>query len=205
MLPTVLTLAPEFGGARFGPFPGGIIHLGTDANRCQVVLHPSTGALPVHALVSDLGQKWQVQQGSVGAGLYVRKPSGQMLAVQGAVQIEQGDAIVVGHQQGPSLYIARMVPPPAGAQRGAAKGRSNIPGAQHLNQGAFAREAKRQIESTLVTMPMGREVYRFWTRARSGALLRPRNLIAAGTGLLAFMGMGCLGCFGFIAVILGLR
>ncbi|MFK7931456.1 MAG: hypothetical protein AB8H79_24975 [Myxococcota bacterium] len=203
MLPTILTLGPEFGGSRFGPFNGGTIQLGTNAASCQVVLHPSTGALPVHALITDLGQKWQVQQGQVGAGLYVRKPNGRVLNVQGAMQIEQGDAVVVGHQNGPSLTISRMVAAPAGSQR--PKPGARVPGSQHLSTDAFTKEARRQIESTLVTMPMGREIYRFWSRAKTGVLFRPRNLIAGGVALVGFFGVGCMGCFGMVGLWLGLR
>lgn len=204
MLPTLLTLGPEFGGGQFGPFNGGVIHLGTDASRCQVVLHPSTGAQAVHALITDLGQKWQLQPGQVGAGLYVRSANGRVQAVQGAVQIAHGDAIIVGHQNGPSLYISRMVAPPAQAPRAQAPGAS-IPGSQHLTSDKLAREARRQVESTIVSMPYGREIYQWWVQAKTGSLLRPRNVIAAVVALVGLFGFGCVSCFGAVALFLGLR
>ncbi|MFT4978994.1 MAG: hypothetical protein ACI8S6_004904, partial [Myxococcota bacterium] len=42
-LVTYLSLTPEFGGTRFGPFEGLGVRLGADANRCHIVLPESLG------------------------------------------------------------------------------------------------------------------------------------------------------------------
>lgn len=205
MSQTVLTLAPEFGGQRFGPFEG-VITLGSDPRRCQIVLHPSTGVHPVHAMLTDTGSTWQLQPAGLGCALFLRKPNGRVGAVTTSVSVSPGDSVVLGGPTGPALMVHRMAGTAPGARPGGAPGvAGRIPGAQHLNSNAFAREARRQVESTLVTTPMGREAYRFWTRFRSGAMLRPRYIIGAVLGVLVLTGGGCLSCLSGLAVYLGLR
>jgi len=204
MSQTVLTLSPELGGTRFGPFASGTISLGTDAGRCQVVLHPSTRALPVHAMVTDTGSGWQLQPSQVGAQVFVRS-GGRISQVQGAAQLSAGDVIVLGHQSGPSLTISRMAAAPRPGGPAARGGNPKIPGSQHLSGNAFGREIWRQIESTLVSMPYGRDIYRVVHRARTGAMFRPRNLIAMGVAAIGLVGFGCVSCFGAIGTFLAIR
>lgn len=205
MSQTLLTLAPEFGGQRFGPFQG-VITLGSDPSRCQVVLHPSTGVQPVHALLTDMGSTWQLQPAAVGCAVFLRKPNGRVGAVTTGVSLSPGDSVVLGGPTGPALMVNRMAGAAPGARPGGAPGvAGRIPGSQHLNSNAFAREARRQVESSLVTTPIGREVYRYWTRFRSGAMLRPRYIIGAVIGIVVVMGGGCLTCLSSVAVWLGFR
>lgn len=196
MSQTLLTLSPEFGGARFGPFGSGTISIGTDASRCQVVLHPSTGALPVHAMLTDTGSGWQLQPSQVGAVVFVRS-GGRISQLQGYATLQAGDTLVIGSQNGPGLIVSRMAPTAAPRPGGGIRGPS-IPGASNLTGNAFSREIWRQLESTLVTLPYGRDIYRFVHRFRTGALFRPRNLIAMGVGLIGLFGFGCVSCFGAI-------
>ena len=200
---TVLTLSPEFGGTRFGPFAGGTITLGTGASRCQVALHPSTRALPVHAMISDNGSGWLLQPAQVGAVIFVRS-SGQIRQVPTTAQLSPGDAVVLGHQNGPAFTINRMAEAPKPAAGPGSRG-GRVPGSQHLSGNAFSREIWRQLESTLVTLPYGRDIYRFLHRFRSGALFRPRNVIAMGVAAVGLIGFGCVSCFGLIGTALALR
>jgi hypothetical protein len=204
MSQTVLTLTPEFGGSRFGPFTGGTLSIGTDAARCQVALHPSTGAMPVHGLLTDLGQRWQIQPAVAGAALFVRKANGRIVPVTTAVQVDPGDAIVVGSQSGPTLLVSRVAeargPGPAAGRPGGPK----IAGSQHFTQDRWTREIYRQVELFLVTLPGGREIYRAWTYYKTGALFRPRYIIGAVVGLFGLFGVGCLSCFGAIGAFFGL-
>ena len=50
-----LRLTPEFGGTRFGPFEQLETRLGSDDERCHIVLPESLGVLPVHAQVLRQG------------------------------------------------------------------------------------------------------------------------------------------------------
>jgi hypothetical protein len=204
MSQTLLLLQP--GGQRFGPFAG-TITIGADARRSQVVLPPGSGAQPAHAMLTDTGTGWQLQPASIGAALFLRKPDGRVLSVTTAVQVDPGDHVVVGSRQGPALLVQRMAAQPGAAPGAPPPGRAGggFAGSQHLNQGAFAREARRQVESTLVTLPMGREIYRFWTRFSSGALFRPRYIIGAIVALVALFGAGCVSCAGIVAAAIGLR
>lgn len=203
MSQTLLTLSPEFGGSRFGPFAGGSISIGSDPGRCQVVLHSSTGAAPVHAILSDTGTGWQLQPTQIGAALFLRKRNGRVAPITTTAAVEPGDSIVVGSQSGPALTVTRAA---VGPSTNAAKGRGpKIPGSKHLSANAYQREARRQAESMLVRHPVGREVYRWWTRWKTGALLRPRYVIGALVGLVGLLGVGCTGCVGLLGVALGLR
>ena len=80
-----------------------------------------------------------------------------------------------------------------------------IPGSQHLNKKSYEREVQRQALSAFTRNPYGREIYRWWTRWRTGALLRPRYVIGAIIALVGFLAMTCVGCFGAVGVWLGLQ
>ena len=54
-MPTYLHLAPQQGGTRFGPFSKGVIQLGSDPTRCQIVLDAGLGIFAVHCLIQDGG------------------------------------------------------------------------------------------------------------------------------------------------------
>ena len=197
---TYLTLTPEFGGTKFGPFSG-TINLGTDGGRCQITLAPGTaGVQPLHAMITDTGNGWQVQPTQMGAQVFLRKPNGRVVPVTMAVQAGAGDTVVLGNQAGPALVLSRATPPRVGTSSGGGMSRRN-----KLSGDAFAREARRQVESSLITTPYGREIYRFWTRFRSGSFMRPRYIIGAVGGLLFLVGTGCVGCVGAIGTYLGLQ
>ncbi|MFT7518027.1 MAG: hypothetical protein ACI9MC_000151 [Kiritimatiellia bacterium] len=200
MQQTYLTLTPEFGGTKFGPFSG-TINLGTDGGRCQIVLAASSGIQPLHAMITDTGTAWQVQPVQMGAPVFLRKPNGRVLPVTMAVQAAPGDAVVLGSQSGPALLLSRASVAPVG---GAAGGGGSRRGGK-LSTDAFSREARRQVESTLITMPYGREAYRFYTRLRSGSFMRPRYIIGAVGGLVFVVGTGCVGCLGTVAAWLGMQ
>jgi len=204
MSQTLLTLSPEFGGSRFGPFAAGSITIGSDPGRCQVVLHSSTGAAPTHAILTDTGASWQLQPAQIGAALFLRKRNGRVAPITTTTPVEPGDTIVVGAQSGPALTVTRAAASP-GANAGKARRGPNIPGSKHVSASAYQRELRRQAESSLVRHPVGREVYRWWTRWKTGALLRPRYVIGAIVGLVGLFGVGCTGCVGFIGIALGLR
>jgi hypothetical protein len=74
-----------------------------------------------------------------------------------------------------------------------------------LNPDRLKREAQRQAEAAWVRTPLGREVYRWTSRWRSGALTRPRVIIGAVGSLVVLIAFGCLTCGGVIAAWVGLR
>ena len=45
---TYLRLAPEFGGTRFGPYEGQEVRLGSDPDRCHIVLQSELGVQAEH-------------------------------------------------------------------------------------------------------------------------------------------------------------
>lgn len=202
MSKTLLTLSAEHGGQRFGPFGKGTLSIGTDSGRCQVVLDKTSGAAPVHATLTDTGAGWTLQPAQIGAALFVRKPNGRVAPITTGSPIESGDAIVIGTQSGPALTVSRAA---VAASNKTAGPKGRIPGSQHLNKNAFQREIQRQALSNFTRNPVGREIYRFWTRWRSGSFLRPRYVIGAVVGLVGMLGVGCLGCLGVVGAALGLR
>ncbi|TVQ87063.1 MAG: hypothetical protein EA397_19115 [Deltaproteobacteria bacterium] len=80
-----------------------------------------------------------------------------------------------------------------------------VPGSQHLSKQAYQREIERQALSSFTRNPFGREVYRWYTRWRTGALLRPRYVIGAIVAVMGFLAMACMGCFGAVGVWIGLQ
>ena len=71
-MPTYLQLSAEQGGTRFGPFPGGVIQLGSSSGECQIVLAPQAGIAGVHAMITAMGDgQFTVQPTQQGLGLYL--------------------------------------------------------------------------------------------------------------------------------------
>lgn len=193
-MPTVLTLAPAQGGTRFGPHSG-TFYLGTDRNRCQVALPPWPGIAPIHAALTENGGGWMVQPHERGLELYLYR-GGQYWPVTDAVSMQPGDILVVGSQQGaaltPELQGGASIAGPQGQAR--SQGSSRMP-----TSDAMAREVKRQAQASLMTKGPFQDVARFFYQFQSGALMRPRNLIALAGALIMMVGTAVMSCFGIIA------
>src|SRR5688572_60561 len=106
-----LQLPAELGGLRFGPFPG-TVTIGSDGKRSQLVLDPSLGVFPVHAVVT------QVPDGSFTVAPAGREcklflaPTGQahVWPITGPVQARAGDTLIVGTPSGPRFQLMPDTP-----------------------------------------------------------------------------------------------
>ncbi|RME28772.1 MAG: hypothetical protein D6798_01590 [Deltaproteobacteria bacterium] len=194
-----LTLAPEFGGTCFGPFPAGNIALGSDVEHCHIALSTALGLDPVHAWVTlqEDGACW-LQPTRVGTGLFLyRAAGGGAQPVSGAVPLRPGDSFALGQPHGPRFIVAEAAEPVAapGGRRGRLppRGGRGVPTAD-----AMADEVKRQISSTAMTWGPFAQLSQVFYRFRSGALMQPRYLVGA---VIALMGMVATGCAGLVAAL----
>jgi hypothetical protein len=221
--PTFLQLPPELGGLRFGPFPGPV-QIGSDNRRCQIVLDPSHGVFPVHAIVAPVGNQRYSVSAVAPEGKVFLIPYGQVHVwpVNGAVEAKVGDLVVLGTPHGPRFQIqdaAPLGPAPTagqivqnaratGGEAGLVQGVQQFIGEVfHPAAKGIGAEAKRQGESALIagSSPY-RSAYQLWHRVRTGVLENPYVLVALLFGVLGIIGTGsvsCTGLFWVIADVLG--
>lgn len=103
-MPSYLLLAPEQGGNRFGPFPGGPINLGSDAKRCQITL-ALNGIAPLHATIMDHGNgTFTVSPTQRGLALLLVQ-NGQHRQVDGPLQARSGDIVMIGGHTGAKFTL----------------------------------------------------------------------------------------------------
>ena len=218
MSQTFLTLAPEHGGIKFGPFMGGAIQFGSDRGLCQIALDPSTGAAPCHAVLTDQGNGSYVlapvQRNYQVFALH--KSTGRLSPIMNPTPMGPGDSIVIGSPQGPRFTIERTgaghgqayaaagrppgFPPGAGPRGGFGGGLPNHRG-QPLGT-ALGKEAKRQAEVYFLTqIPGYRVAYQWWYRAKTGSLMHPRNIITLIVTLLGFIFVSGAACLSGLAAL----
>ncbi|MCB9674116.1 MAG: hypothetical protein H6737_03315 [Alphaproteobacteria bacterium] len=217
MAATYLQLPPEQGALRFGPFAG-IVHLGSDSRRCQIVLDASQGVYPVHATLAEApGGLYHFAPTEMGAKCFVvQQGSPQMWPVNSAVQVKSGDSIIVGTPGGPRFQIVGGGPPGVGvsgpvATAGAAAAGGGIMGAiggmmqptvhsrrnQNLSQG-IADEFARRGRARLMTQSPFRELYTFWHRWRTGALFNPVYIVGTLFTVFGMISAGTVSCSGLL-------
>jgi len=204
---TLLQVPPSQGGMRFGPFPGGIIQIGSAQGHCQVVV---PAASPVHAMLTDMGDgTYTLAPAQAGLGLFlIQGGQGQAWPVQGPVQASIGDTIVIGDPTGLHLNIQKMSAAPsaspgqsyAGAAPGAAGG--GIASSQFAK--GMQNEVLRQIRSRIGTTSWGRFISQNTLRLRGGTFFQPRYVIGAVVAVGGFLVLGCGGILAAVGAWFGL-
>jgi len=219
MAATYLQLPPEQGGLRFGPFTG-IVQIGSDSRRCQIVLDANMGVYPLHATLAEApGGMYHFAPTELAAKCFVvQQGSPQMWPVNGAVQVSSGDSVIVGTPGGPRFLIQGGGPPgiaagPAAPGMGAtasgagagmmsalgglfqapSRGRRN----QNLSQG-IADEFARRGRSRLMTKSPFREIYSFWHRYKSGSLFNPVYIVGSLFTVFGMITAGTVSCSGLL-------
>ncbi len=139
-MPSYLLLAPEQGGNRFGPFQGGAINFGSDAQRCQITL-ALKGIAPMHATIMDHSNgTFTVSPTQRGLPLLLVQ-NGQHRQVDGPLQARSGDIVMIGGHTGAKFTLMFEAGNAAqrvkamqggGGQMGAHQGQPNI---QQQSQG----------------------------------------------------------------------
>lgn len=199
-----LQLPPEMGGLRFGPFDG-MVHLGTDARRCQIVLDSNQGIFPIHATLAPAGGGFHFAPADLQAKCFViQAGSPQLWPVQGAVEVSLGDAIVVGTPAGPRFQVldatGHQVARPGGGggiqgMMNTVMGRPQRSNQAGLGQG-LADEVARRAQASMMRNSTFRELSYLQRRLKTGQLFSPVTIIGAlmtvGSILLAG-GVSCSG------------
>lgn len=205
-MPTFLQLAPNQGGQRFGPFQGQI-RLGTHGGQCQVTVQ-SPGIQPVHAIVTDHNNgSFTLQPSEPQVRLFMRQAAtGQVWPVQAPVAAANGDAIILGAENGPSFTLQYQAGAPAAGIQGPAGNRGGARGGGGGGMASgLAREAQRQWVSRLIARNYtARAIHQWYYRYRTGSLSNPRVLLPLITTVLGGLAMAVMSCMGLAAAGVGM-
>ena len=181
-----LDLAPEFGGTRFGPFEQLEVRLGSNGERCHIVLPESLGVLGEHVRLIRQGPKNLIlapAERTATVFLY-KQDSRRPTQLNTPTAVRPGDAFALVTPDGPKFIIRLdVLPPEVQQQREAAKRKAGT-GRGRLNASSMANEGKRQIWTRILVFGPMQILQRAVTFVRSGAIYQPRNV---------FMGMILLG------------
>lgn len=193
-LVTYLRLAPEFGGTRFGPFEGLEVRLGSNQERCHIVLAESLGVLPEHAkLLRQRDNSLILTPAERTATLFLWKPGERKPAqVLTPTAVRTGDAFSLVTQDGPRFIIELDQLPPE-VKEAREQEKKVRTGRRRLSAETMAAEGKRQALSTILTRGPAQLAQRAYVFVRSGAIYQPRNIFLAA----AILGGYVFGGFAF--------
>ncbi len=218
MAATYLQLPPEQGGLTLGPF-NGVVHIGSDTRRCQVVLDSNQGVYPLHATLAPApGGIYHFAPSEMAAKCFVVQAGNpQMWPVSAAVQVNPGDALIIGNPGGPRLTIQTTGPAAsAGGNRvstggGSGAGVMSTLGSMFSGTGSYyqnrrnqsmsqgiADEFARRGRSRLMTMSPFREIYQMSHSIRSGRFFNPVYIVGSIMTLVGVLGAGTVSCTGLL-------
>lgn len=188
-LVTYLRLAPEFGGTRFGPFEGLEVRLGSNNERCHIVLSESLGVLNEHAkLLRQRDNSLILTPAERTATIFLWKPGERRPSqVLTPTAVRPGDAFSLVTADGPRFVIELDVLPPEVVEKREAEKKVRT-GRRRLTAATMAAEGKRQAWSTILTHGPAQMAQRAWVFIKSGAIYQPRNI---------FLGVAILGGYIF--------
>lgn len=206
---TILRLPPDQGGLSFGPFDG-IVQLGSDPRRTQIQLDARHGIYPLHAtLALSPNGPHQFAPAELDAKCFVaQQGSAQVWPVQGVVQVNTGDSLILGTPGGPRFLLveagASVHPNPvaaAGAGAGAMAVLNRLTQRpSHRRSGNLgqdiANEFLRRGQMQLFRNGPFREVAYLLRRYRTGALFSPVTIVGGLITLFGMLGAGAMSCFG---------
>jgi hypothetical protein len=178
---TFLELAPEFGGTRFGPFKGMEIRLGSDPGSNDITLPENLGVLANHVkLISQGDGSFIVAPVERTAGVFTFRSGGSAkqvtspVAIQGASDTYSADSFSLVTPEGPRFYVLLV----RQQQEGKTKESDFDRAKKRLSGKSLWSELKRQGITMFLTTFLGREVQRWGTFIKTGAIFRPRVLIS---------------------------
>lgn len=221
---TYLQLPLELGGLRFGPF-NGVVTLGSDAKRSQIVLDPSHGVFPVHVTVTPLEDGSYAIAPATRDGKVFVQPAGQphVWPITSTVQARPGDLLVVGTLAGPRFLLVQEGPLTAaptaddvvrtarqtgGSEAGFVQGISQFGQAASglfkppSTKGISGEVQRRAQASALATRGPLRDLYVFWSRFRGGMLTSPYFIVGVLFAVVGVVGTGSVSCTGLLYVLL---
>jgi len=173
---TYLRLTPEFGGTRFGPYEGLEVRLGSDPDRCHIVLQAELGVHPEHVkLFRESDENLILAPSDRTAAVFLfRANGGRATQVTTPTAVRPGDAIALVTVGGPKFIIELDLLPEEVRQERAEKRKKT--GRSKLSKGAVATEAKRQLFTRILVMGPAQIAQRALIFVKSGAIYQPRNL-----------------------------
>ena len=177
-LAVYLKLTPEFGGTRFGPFEGLEVRLGSNPDRCHIVLPDSFGVLPEHAKVIRQGpQNLILSPAERTASLFLwEKGARRPEQVTTPRAVRAGDSFALVTPSGPRFVVELdELPEEVRREREEAAKRVGV-GRRRLSKESMAAEGKRQIFTQLLVLGPMQMVQRAVTFVKSGAIFQPRNI-----------------------------
>lgn len=190
-----LVLSPEFGGTRFGPFEGLEVRLGSDRDRCHIVLPEAFGVAREHCkLIRQNDGSLILAPSERTAAVFAWKGDARRpQQLQTPMSLRPGDRFALVSPEG-ARFTVEYAPLPAEvvAQRAKAKSRRN-----NLTADGFAKEGWRLLVARLWTLgPVGLAM-RGWYMLTSGALFQPRILIPLAIAAVGYMGTFASSCAAF--------
>lgn len=179
-LVTYLRLAPEFGGARFGPFEGLEVRLGSNNERCHIVLAEALGVLPEHAkLLRQRDNSLILTPAERTATIFLWKPGERRpTQVYTPTAVRPGDAFSLVTADGPRFIIELDELPPEIKEKREQE-RKVRTGRRRLSAATMAAEAKRQAWTNILVLGPAQMASRAWVFIKSGAIYQPRNIFLA--------------------------
>ena len=188
-LVTSLRLSPEFGGTRFGPFEGLEVRLGSDADRCHIVLSEALGVRAEHARLIRQGPQNLILAPSERTTAIFLYKAGERRPVQlnTPTAVRPGDAFALVTADGPR-FIIELDELPVEIKTEREKSKKVATGRRRLTAKSIGDEAKRQVWTRLLVLGPMQIIQRASVFIRSGAIFQPRNL---------FIGLAMIGGYVF--------
>ncbi|MCB9776943.1 MAG: hypothetical protein H6742_00090 [Alphaproteobacteria bacterium] len=177
-LVTYLRLSPEFGGTRFGPFEGLEVRLGSNPDRCHIVLPESLGVRAEHAKVIRQGpQNLILTPAERTATVFLYKAgTHRPTQLQTPTAVRPGDAFALVTADGPR-FIVELDELPAEIKQQRDEAKKVATGRRRLSAKSMGDEVQRQAFTTILTQAPAQMAQRAWTFIKSGAIFQPRNII----------------------------
>lgn len=180
-----LLLSPEFGGTRFGPFEGLEVRLGSDRERCHIVLPETFGVSREHCKLIRQGDGGLILAAAERtAAVFVWKGDARRpVQIQTPTAVRPGDSFALVAPEG-AKFTVELAPLPAemaAARQKHRRGRAGLTGEK------LAREGWRMALARVWSIgPVGM-VMRGWYLVKSGTLWQPRILITAAIAMFGYM------------------
>jgi hypothetical protein len=197
-LAVYLRLTPEFGGTRFGPFEGLEIRLGSDPDRCHIVIPETLGVIGEHLRVIRQGpSNLIVTPAERAATVYLWKQgSRRPTQIQTPTAVRPGDAVALVTPDGPRFVIELDELPEEIKQEREEAAKRRGTGRSRLSADSMKTELKRQAWTTILTKGPMQLLQRAMTFVKSGAIYQPRNIILGVTILGGYIFGGAMLCSG---------
>lgn len=208
MAHTYVDMPPEQGGARFGPWDGGVVHFGSDPSQCQVVMASAHGIARVHAALADQGDgTYTLQPIQRGYTLFaVQAGRTGMQPITTAVKMRPGDMFVLGNVSGPRFRIGRVERPTTAAPSASAgvslggMAKAFVEGRPVSGNGRdrtmtdrVIDEMARRTRSKMMTREPWRTMQRWYFRFRRGGWRSPQFIVTLILSLFGVMTAGLAG------------